>query len=46
MTDESAGAFSCLNQAKRGPDWQPVTAANTATIVIDRSNVRFMEVNA
>ena len=30
-TDES-GAWSCFHHAQRGPDWQPLVAANAVTI--------------
>ena len=40
--DVSSGALSCFHQAKRGPDWQPDQAVNTATNARIRSAVNFM----
>jgi hypothetical protein len=45
-TEASSGGFSCFHHAKRGADWQPVTAAIAATNVNDRIALRFMAVNA
>jgi hypothetical protein len=42
VSDVSSGAFSRFHHARRGPDWQPIIAAETAAIVNARRNLIFI----